>query len=136
MKRGQFIRWRNYQKTLLAVYRLTEPDGFRCYGTFAELAAESDLSTGTVRRHVRCLEIKGVALRAQNPDRPPRCALVLLDHPGSRGYLKRNMDWFGPLADQVELNRQRRRERQPVEPAASGIRRDYARLMRAIEAGN
>jgi DNA-binding Lrp family transcriptional regulator len=83
----QYARWRSYQKTLMAVYWLSEPDGLRCYATWKELSQEIGLCVDTVKHYVRRLEEAGVIRIPKVWDRPNRRTIVLLDHPDAADYL-------------------------------------------------
>jgi hypothetical protein len=89
MNRNQFSRWRSYQKTLMAVYWLSEDDGMRCYATWRELAAETGLYVDTVKFYVRQLESNGIISIPTIRDRRPRRTVVLLDHPDAATYIHR-----------------------------------------------
>lgn len=88
MNRHQYARWRNYQRTLMAVYWLSEPDGFRCYATNAELCRETGLGERTMKRYLRDLEKNGVIRHAPAHDRVSRRTLVILDHPDADAYVR------------------------------------------------
>ena len=89
MTRQQYSSWRSHQKTLMAVYWLSEPDGLRSYATWNELARETGLHVDTVKLYVRRLEEAGVIHVPRVRDRPGRRTIVLMDHPEATDYIAR-----------------------------------------------
>jgi DNA-binding Lrp family transcriptional regulator len=106
------------QLILSIIQRLTEPNGMRSYSSIAEIAIETGLSKSKIFRCINVLSKQNIIARAAIPDRDPRRRpLVLLSHPAAIDYLKKNEKYWGPLSDQIELNREREKEKSKGKPS-------------------
>src|SRR4051794_34569352 len=91
MRRCYFEHMLTRNRVILAIYRLSGPEGLTCEATTAEIAAEAGRTVETVRRHLQELKAEGQVFDLGLWNMPRgvdgrrvllrRRLLVLMDHP-------------------------------------------------------